>query len=251
MRNVTIEDVANRCGVSRATVSRVINRGERVKPSTIRKVNEAIQELGYKPNANAVALSGGKTKTVGVLLPGTWRDYYNPLLNGMDQVAARKGYYLLLRSKNYLADAARIADEGRADGFIIRNMSDPAGHEKLFAALTKKGIPFILIGNALAEYPSIKIDNIGGARRIAHHFADHEFRKILFIAGPESNIDSSDRFYGFKLGLSEKGIDPAGLLVTTGDYSTGSGYAALEREFHRTRPDAVFAANDRDRKSVV
>ena len=182
---------------------------------------------------------------MGILLPGTWRDYYNPLLKGLDEVCASKGFYLLLRSRDYLAEAEHMVREGRVDGFIIRNMDDQEGHRRLFASLKKRGIPFLLIGNPLPEFPSIKIDNIGGARKLAHHFAEHEFRRILFIRGPGSNIDSTDRFYGFKLGLTEHGSDPAGMFSVDGDYSTESGYAVMEEHFARIKPDAIFAANDR------
>jgi DNA-binding LacI/PurR family transcriptional regulator len=245
MRNVTIEDVANHCGVSRATVSRVLNDEARVKPSTITKVRNAVITLGYTPNSNARALSGGKTKTVGILLPGTWRDYYNPLLKGMDEVSSQKGYFLLLRSRNYLDEAERIIGEGRADGLIIRNMNEPERHDRLFRRLAKQDIPFVLIGNPLPEYPSIKIDNVGGARKVAHHFAEHRFKKVLFISGPKENVDSNDRYYGFKLGLAERGRDPESVVSAEGDYSMESGYTVLEVLFPSLRPDAVFAANDR------
>lgn len=244
-RQITIEDVARHCGVSRATVSRVLNKEPRVKPSTIAKVEKAIQELGYNPNSHARALSGGATKTLAVLLPGTWRDYYNPLLKGMDEVTARRGYYLMIRSFNYLSEASRILQERRVDGFVIRNMDQPEEHARLFKQLEKREIPFILIGNPLQEYPSIHIDNTGGARQLAHHLYEHGFRKIVFIAGPETNIDSNDRWYGFRLGFSERGGDPHQIRFYRGDYSTESGFACMEQIVADGMPEAVFAANDR------
>lgn len=244
-RQITIEEVAKHCGVSRATVSRVLNKEPRVKPSTIAKVERAIQELGYNPNSHARALSGGNTKTLVVLLPGTWRDYYNSLLKGMDEATARRGYYLMIRSYNYLPEAYRILEEKRVDGFVIRNMDQPEEHARLFKQLTRKEIPFILIGNPLQEYPSIHIDNTGGGRRMAHHLYDHRFRKIVFLAGPETNVDSNDRWYGFRLGFAEKGGDPDQIQFYRGDYSTESGFACMEHMASQGIPEAVFAANDR------
>ena len=243
--SVTIEDVARHCGVSRATVSRVLNKEPRVKPSTIARVEQAIEELGYNPNSHARALSGGSTKTLAVLLPGTWRDYYNPLLKGMDEVSARHGYYLLIRSYNYLPEAQRILQEGRVDGFVIRNMDQPEEHKRLFRQLERKEIPFILIGNPFPEYPAIHIDNVGGARAMAHHFHTHGFTDIVFLAGPEENIDSNDRYYGFRLGLSECGMDPDRVRFYRGDYSIESGFAAIPSILAEGKPHALFAANDR------
>jgi len=242
---ITIEEVARHCGVSRATVSRVLNKEPRVKPSTIARVEKAIQELGYNPNSHARALSGGATKTVAVLLPGTWRDYYNPLLKGMDEVSGRRGYYLLIRSYNYLSEAQRILQEKRVDGFIIRNMDQPEEHKKLFRKLEQQGIPFILIGNPLPQYPSIHIDNVGGARAMAHHFCHHGFKQIVFLAGPETNIDSNDRYYGFRLGLAECGFDPDRVRFVRGDYSIESGAAVMPEIIVSGMPEAIFAANDR------
>ncbi|MFQ3620099.1 MAG: LacI family DNA-binding transcriptional regulator [Spirochaetales bacterium] len=244
-RQVTIEEVAKHCGVSRATVSRVLNKEPRVKPATIAKVERAMQELGYNPNSHARALSGGSTKTLAVLLPGTWRDYYGPLLKGMDEVSARRGYYLLLRSYHYLSEADKIIQEQRVDGFIIRNMDQPEEHKRLFRRLDRAGLPFILIGNPFPEYPSIHIDNVGGARAVARHFVIHHFQSIVFLAGPETNIDSNDRYYGFCLGLAEAGMDPQKVRFYRGDYSIESGFSVMAKIHSDGLPEAIFSANDR------
>ncbi len=245
--NVTIEDVARYTGYSRATVSRVINKEGNVKPLTAKKIEYAIKELGYKPNANASALSGGKTRTIAVLLPETWRPYYSTLLEGLEEVASEKNYYVLIRTKNYRQAAINLLTENRVDGFIIRNMKDPTDDIELVKKLDKRGVPFILIGSSIPgqEYPSIKIDNVGGAREMAHHFAERAFKRILFITGPADNVDSKDRVYGFKLGLSERGIDSGSIIFAEGDYSKASGYEAARKVLLKEKIDAIFAANDR------
>ncbi|NOY08733.1 MAG: LacI family transcriptional regulator, partial [Spirochaetes bacterium] len=245
--NITIEDVAKYCGYSRATISRVINKEGNVKPLTIEKIESAIKELGYKPNANASALSGGRTKTIAVLLPEIWRPYYSTLLGGLEEVASEKNYYILVRTKDYKRAALDLLKENRIDGFIIRNMKDPTDDIELIRKLDKRNVPFILIGNPISgqNYPSIKIDNVGGAREMAHHFVKHNFKKILFISGPANNVDSNDRAYGFKLGLTEKGMDPGSVIHAEGDYFKKSGYEIAKTVFADNKVDAVFAANDR------
>jgi DNA-binding LacI/PurR family transcriptional regulator len=245
-KNVTVEDVARKCGLSRATVSRVINGAARVRPATVERVQRAIAKLGYHPNAHARALSGGASGTLAVLLRGAvWRPYFATLLEGIEEVASRAGLHVLLRSRDYLAAAPRLVEEGRVDGFIIRNMDEPEAHRRLAAHLAGRGVPFVLIGNPLGDWQSITIDNVGGARAMARHFAEHGFRRILFIAGPERHIDSTDRLYGFKLGLSEQGLDPDAVALARGDFSTPSGFNAMRESFSNGRYEAVFAANDR------
>lgn len=245
--NITIEDVAKYCGLSRATISRVLNKEGSVKPATIDKVEKAINELDYRPNINARALSGGKRKVIAILLPDIWRPYYSMLLEGLEQVASEKGYYILVRSKNYIKASMDLIKENMVDGFIIRNMKDPGNDEKLIKELGRNNIPFILIGNPIKkhDYPSITIDNIGGAREMAHHFVKHNFKNILFISGLKNNIDSNDRIYGFKLGLSEMGVEPECVIFREGDYSRKSGYRITGEVFQKKKIDAVFAANDR------
>jgi len=245
LKSVTVEEVARECGLSRATVSRVINGASRVRPATVERVQRAIAKLGYHPNAHARALSGGRSGTVAVLLRATWRPYYSTLLEGVEEVASREGLHVLLRSSDYLTEAPRLVEEGRVDGFIIRNMDEPEAHRRLVGKLAGRNVPFILVGNPLGDCQSITIDNVGGARALAHHFAEHAFRRTLFIAGPDRHVDSTDRLYGFKMGLSERGLDPEAVDIASGDFSTPSGFNAMRSSFTRGRHDAVFAANDR------
>ncbi len=244
-KNVTIEDVAQACGLSRATVSRVINGESNVKPLTVERVKRAIGELGYHPNIHAQALSGGGARTVGIMLPKTWRSYYSSLLSGIEEIAAKEGYYALVLTRDYLSGSERLFEEGRADGFIFRNMDRVKEHERLFAKLQKREIPFVLIGNPLRDYPAITIDNIGGGRAVAQHFAAHGFKKVIFLSGPKDNIDSNDRYFGFRIGFEESGMDPEGILRLQGDYSTKSGFNAVSEVIPLYKPDAIFAANDR------
>ncbi|HOX32135.1 MAG TPA: LacI family DNA-binding transcriptional regulator [Spirochaetales bacterium] len=242
---VTIEDVARACGVSRATVSRVINGESRVRPQTIEKVNEAIRALGYHPNLHAKALSGGGTDTVALMLPGVWRSYHAILIEGVEEVASREGFHVLVRTKDYLEEAERLFDEGRVEGFIFRNMDRAEEHAKLFSRLARRGIPFLLIGNPLGDYPAIAIDNVGGGRMVARHFLEHGFRRMLYLSGPADHADSQDRYFGFRVGLEEGGLGPEAILRAEGDYTTRSGFEAAARLIPELEPEAVFAANDR------
>jgi DNA-binding LacI/PurR family transcriptional regulator len=244
---ITIDDIAKHAGYSRATVSRVLNRDGNVRPGTAQRVAAAIAELGYVPNPAASALSGGKTRAVAVLLPDIASPYYSDLLEGIDRVAQDRGYQVLLKTKRKPKSILELADSGIVDGFIIRHSRDPEDDLPLLAELKRHTIPFIFIGKPVegASAHAIMVDNVGGAREMAHHFADHGFQRVLFISGSKGNLDSRDREYGFRMGLSERGFDLGRLRTAEGDFSRDCGYRLAEECFAQQRVDAVFAANDR------
>ena len=243
---ITIDDVASLCGFSKATVSRVMNKEGNVKPSTVAKVEDAIRSLGYIPSSAASALSGGKSRTIAVLLPDVMTEYYASLLTGIEAIAEDSNYNILLKTRNNRKALNDLVNSNKVDAFILRNTGlQPVDHDFL-VTLKRRGIPFIFIGKPPIEddSPAILIDNVGGARQMAHHYAQHGFGKILFIAGPNDNLDSNDRMYGFKLGLNEAGCNPERLEVMHGDYSKESGYRIAKIALETNRYGAIFSAND-------
>lgn len=244
---ITIDDVAKRAGYSRATISRVINNDRRVRPSTMLRVKEVIEELGFVPNAVAAALSGGKTRTVGVLLPDISSPYYSNLLEGIDHVAIDRRYHIILKTKHSIKGVLELLETNKVDGLLIRHSRDPEDDATLVNRLRALGIPFIFIGKPIGDEhaDAIMVDNVGGAREMAHHFVEHGFRSILFISGKHENLDSRDRTYGFSLGLTESHFDMAQLQTVEGDFSRECGYDIAGELLSNRRFEAVFAANDR------
>jgi LacI family transcriptional regulator len=246
MQKITIDDVAEKCGFSRATVSRVINREGTVKPATAEKVEKAVQELGYTPNLMARALSGGNSRTIAVLLPDLVMEYHTALLAGADAAAEEKGYNLIIKTRNTNKALIDLVEGRRVDAFLLRFAETSSFDLEFLSLLKKRKIPYIIIGKPpfSDDNPSVLIDNIGGARLMAKHYAMHGFQRILFITGTEESFDSQDRIYGFKIGLSEQGIDPANVIIVRGDFSRQSGCDAVRTFLETDRADAVFAAND-------
>lgn len=243
---VTIDDVAAHCGFSKATVSRVINREGSVKPATEARVREAIELLGYSPNNAASALSGGKTRTIAVFLPDVKTEYYATLLTGLEEVAEKQFFNIIIKTQNNKKALLDLAVNNRVDAFILRNNGLTPFDNDVLVTLRRRGIPVVFIGKPPAESDAhaILIDNVGGARLMAHHYAQHGFKRILFIAGPKDNLDSNDRLYGFKIGLSEMSADIETLDVVHGDFLRESGYAAANQALEATTYDAIFAASD-------
>jgi len=243
---VTIDHVAAYCGFSKATVSRVINREGSVKPATEAKVREAIEKLGYTPNNAASALSGGKTKTIAVFLPDVKTEYYATLLTGLEEVAEKQFFNIIIKTQNNKKALLDLATNNRVDAFILRNNGLKPFDNDVLVTLRRRGIPVVFIGKPPAETDShaILIDNVGGARLMAHHYAMHGFKRILFIAGPKDNLDSNDRLYGFKMGLSEMAAEVETLDVVHGDFLRESGYEAAKLALETKTYDAIFAASD-------
>jgi LacI family transcriptional regulator len=246
-KRITIDDVAERCGCSRATVSRVLNHDKRVRPDTAEVVAKAMEDMGYSPNSMARALSAGRTYTVAVVVPDMWhvQPYYIKLLDAIEDVADSKGYSIILKRRKYIDSVVDLVSQRKVDGVIIRNMEDSDREHILLGKMERMGMPFILIGQPVGAYPFIKVDNVGGSRAAAAYMIEQKCRKILFITGPEGHIDSIDRLAGLRAGLGEKGFNIKNLYIASGDYSMESGYRAASGFFEKNRADAVFAANDR------
>lgn len=245
MAEATIRDVARRAQVSVASVSRVLNRFENVSDNTRARVLSAVEELGYVPHAGARSLSLARTGAIGVVLPNLHGEFFSEIVRGMDRLATERGYLLLL--SNMHADtidaaAALRAMRGRVDGLVVMapHMDDIATAEALPA-----GTPAILLNTraAIADRPTIRLDNSAGTRAVAEHLIAIGRKRIVHIAGPRGNIDAEERADAFRSALRDRrGVT---LEVLQGDFYEESGRTAAKLLLDgRHRFDAIFAAND-------
>ncbi|MBF9018921.1 MULTISPECIES: LacI family DNA-binding transcriptional regulator [unclassified Oceanispirochaeta] len=250
---VRLEDVADDSGFSRATVSRVINDENCVKPQTVKKIRESMEKLGYKPNMVARALSSGRKNAVAVLLPDDIAHYYTDLLRGVSDVSQDAYYHTIVKSISKMNLAEDLISSNMVDGFIIRHSRSFEKFDDLMKKIRENDLPVIFIGKPFhdSKSPSVVVDNVGGARKLAHLFAENNFKKILFISGSSDNIDSNDRKYGFEMGLSEYGFDMNNLVEVEGDFSKENGYQIAVEYLGGKDFDAVFAANDRSAIGVL
>ena len=250
---VRLEDVAEDSGFSRATVSRVINEESKVKSETVEKIKASMEKLGYRPNMLARALSSGKKNSIAVLLPDVTTLYYTRLLRGINDVAQDVYYHTIVKSISKIENAADLIDSNMVDGFIIRHSRSFEKIDFLMKKINKKNMPVIFIGRPFndSESPSVIVDNVGGARKMAHYFFSKNYRKILFVTGKNDNIDSNDRKYGFRMGLLECGFDVNSLVEVEGDFTREKGYEIAKKYMKNGGFDAVFAANDESAMGVL
>lgn len=245
MPEPTIRDVARRAQLSVATVSRALNGFQNVSESAREKVATAAQQLGYVPHAGARSLSLAHTNALGVVLPALHGEFFSEIVRGMDEVASRHGYFLLMTNVHRDAPGSNLvlrAMRGRVDGLLL--MAPHVNEQELVDALPQ-GLPTLLINTRApsAQRPGIHLDNAAGAAMVGEHFLRAGRRKLVHITGPRGNIDAQERANTFaKVIASEPG---ATLEIVEGDFYEESGSRAVEQLLARgIEFDAIFAAND-------
>jgi len=244
----TIKDVAERAGVSIATVSRVFNDSSSVKSKTRDLVLQTARELAYSPNILARGLMRKKTETIGVVLPDLSGEFFSEVIRGIDEVAARRGYHILLSSSHSRLDdmerLLRLMAQGRVDGLLLMA---PQLRKDLLPLLSTTKLPLVLLESSLEglDADSYYIDNFRGAYLVVQHLIEHGHRRIAVIMGPEDNFDARERHKGYQAALTEKDIPFDGELAFKGDFQKRSGYFGMKRILSLDDPPtAVFAAND-------
>ena len=246
----TLDDVARIAGVSRSTVSRVINDHPSVSEKARCAVEEAIAKCGYRPHAVARSLATNTTNIVGIVVPESvtklFTDPYFPLmLRGATEACNQNGYHLILSlftgtvASGVMHD--RIARSGYIEGVVLANASLD---EELIPSLFDEGIPFVNIGrhpNDLVNY--VDVDNTGGARMATEHLIRLGHSRIATIAGPSDMTPSQDRLNGFLDVMSAHRLPVSEGLVAEGDFTEAGGRAAMMQLLAES-PTAVFAASD-------
>ena len=247
---LTLKDIAQMSGVSRSTVSRVINGDPNVNDQTRQRVQEVIERINFQPNLAARGLAVGRTKVLGLVIPnavGTiFSDPYFPLLiQGVSTACNARDYSVML----WLAEPeyerrtiSQILYSGLADGFIIASMltDDP-----LIARLLESKRPFTTVGrhptNDKVNY--VDVDNRNGAAQAVSYILRSGHRRVATITGPLNMIAGQDRYLGYQEALHDRGVPFNPDLVAEGDFSDQGGYLAMRRLLPQ-RPDAVFVASD-------
>jgi DNA-binding LacI/PurR family transcriptional regulator len=256
--SITVEDVARRAGVSRATVSRVVNASPRVRPETRRAVQKAIEELRYVPNPAARALMTRRSDSVAVVILESanrlFEDpYFNHLLLGISAGLADQEVQLVLliaQSGGEEERLERYIAAGHVDGAMIIG---PRGNDEMPRRLVDRGVPIVVNGrpsgvdapgsnNALSF---VDVENREGARVALAHLVAGGRRLIATVHGPLDLPSGRDRLNGYREGLEAAGLRPDPGLERAGEYVPDVAADAM-RSLLRQHPDidAVFAASD-------
>lgn len=248
--SLTLEDIGRLAGVSRSTVSRVINGQASVSPDVRARVEEVIQRTGYAPNVAARSLVSGRTGVIGLVIPSRvhalFEDpYFGRLIQGVTAASNDLGktlsLFLFQTEEEETALYPRVVTSRFLDGLIITatRMSDP-----LLARISQDEIPIVMVGRPDVEGMSyVDADNHGGALLAATHLCSLGYERIGLIGAPTTTTAGVDRLNGFVEGLAMCGRALHPDLRIDGDFSETSGHHAMERLLEQ-QPDAVFAASD-------
>jgi LacI family transcriptional regulator len=245
---ITIADVARRAGVSKTTVSRVLNGKGELDEATAARVRRVIEELGYVPSARAVGLARGRTRVIGMLVPSLTWPWMGEVLQGAVDVVESDGYGLLLFTCNRGDESMRqFASQVSAKAFDGLLVIEPEGTLDYIAGLHARGLPVVMIDDRGTQplFPSVGTTNRSGGRAAGEHLLDLGRRRPLVITGVSRFGCTRERLDGFAEAYGGAGVplDPA--LVVEGDFTFDCGQLAVKRTIEAgIEFDAVFAHND-------
>src|SRR5258705_2128926 len=227
---LTMADVARHAGVSKTTVSRVLNGKDDLDPATAARVREVIAELGYVPSAGAVSLARGRTRVIGMLVPSLTWPWVGEVLQGVVDVVEAEGYGLLLFSASRGEDSiGRFASKGSATSFDGLVAIEPEGTLDYLGQLHRKGLPVVLIDDRghRPQFPSVSPTNREGGASAARHLLELGRRCPVVVTGPESLGCTEDRLDGFAAVYDEAGIPVDRSRVVHGGFTFERGPEAI------------------------
>ena len=249
-RAITIDDVADRAGVSAKTVSRVLNNEPNVRPIKREQVMKAARDLGYRPNPAARSLAGGRSYLIAHLHDNPVPEYVAAVNAGIYAACRAKGYFLLPEpvdrsAPDFLDRLQSFLMTSRVDGVVLTPpLCDDArildllhNNSTAYASLSPSRKP--------KNTPAIRLDDSAAAQDMVEYLISLGHQRIALIAGPPGHTASGARRQGYLNALKQARLRSEGALIVNGDYSLRSGLgAARDLLALPHRPTAIFAAND-------
>lgn len=246
---VTINDIANLAGVSRTTVSRVLNSSGYVSEDAKRKVQKMIDKTGYIPSEHAKSLRTKKTKVIGVVLPKISTETASRVVDGIDHEISKHGYHILLGNSNLDAEKEmeqlRLLQSRRVDGIILIATNR---EESLIQTIKEINLPVVALGQDLPGVSSVIYDDYAASREVTELFLKRGHTKVGFIG-----ISEKDRAVGYERKrayldvMKEAGLHIEKGWMQQGVFNITSGGEAMKRMLHDSLnvPTAIFAVTDR------
>ena len=252
-KRVTSFDVAEKSGVSRTTVSFVLNDvpGISISEATRQRVQQAAKELNYHPDSTGKKLASGKSNTLGLVLRQSHEQVFADallpqVLMGIEQAATEQGFQVLLKplepqdGDGYM----RLVHENHVDGIIL---SGPRQEEAEIIRLHHEGLPVMLMGQLPGSgLPFVDIDAVNGSTQAVNHLIEHNHRRIGLITNAAQEYTSAQqRRQGYLNALKAAEIEPEADLMQAGNYTPASGFKAMQKLLDVfPRPTAIFVASD-------
>lgn len=247
-QSMNIRDVAQRAGVSVATVSRVLNHPDKVTEKTKNKVLSVIKTMDYQPNWFARGLNVGQTGVIALLIPNILNPIYTEVAKGVEEVAHERGHYTLLcNSEDSLKKEKAYVNmllHRKVEGLIF-----VAGHlhKECMEKIIKESLPSVAIGKESSDQivTTVYTDYKEGAFQATKHLIENGRLKVAHLCGNLKFEENKQKYEGYRKALNEHGIKLNDEWICQGRETIESGYLAAKRIIgKKQRPDGIFAAND-------
>lgn len=244
----TMRQVAEKAGVSTATVSRVLTGKDQVSPALVSQVEQAIQALSYRPNRTARLLRARKAQKIGLVVSDIQNPFFTSVVRGVENFLRPDGYVLLVGNSDEdpVREAAyldALIDEGVAGIILVPTNSEPEAYQSVLDGR----MPLVIIDRLIEglDVDSVTTDNIASSRLAAHHLIRLGHHSIGFIGGLAQLSTARDRETGFKLALAEAGLPDSAGTILRGNYRQDGGYQAMSLLLEQPNPpSAVLVANN-------
>jgi LacI family transcriptional regulator len=249
--NLTLEDIAKQSGVSRSTVSRVVNDDPNVSEGVRSRVRKVINRTGYQPHPAARSLASHRSWMLGLVLPRTvssfFTDPYFPrLTQGVAQACNQQNYtlglFILETREDERRIIPRISHKGLLDGILLQTAEMD---ETMLDQLINSDFPIVMVGRPYYtnEVSYLDVDNVTATYQAVCHLINLGYKRIGTISGRMNSTAGIDRMQGYLKAITERGGGVEEELIAEGDFSEQSGYNAMQKLLP-FKPDAIFAASD-------
>lgn len=249
---MNIKEIAQRVGVSSATISRVLNHSGYVKEETRQKVLKAVEEYNYVPSAIARSLSIQDSLSIGTIIPDIENEFFSKVISGISEVAETYRYNLVFMGTNETLDKEhsflKIVESQRLKGVIITPISESDTVTRDFLLhLEKSGVPVVLVDRDVrgGQFDGVFVDNRRGAYDGVMELVRAGHEKIAIITGPETSKPGKDRCQGYLEAMEDSGLPVPEEYVACGDFKIAKAYECAKRLLELTDPPtAIFTSNN-------
>ncbi len=249
---VTIKEIAERCGVSITTVSRVLNnKGDSISEKTKERIFRVVDELNYVPNAVARSMVTKRTNNIALIVPDISNPFFADIAKGAERTCVNRGFHLFLcnsdMDKEVEKEYIRVLRKRLVDGMIITTQNTEE-YDVIFEEMLEDNYPFVFIerySDKLADVPGVFAGNMDGAYNITKHLIELGHKDIAFITGPLVTSNARYRLEGYQRALKDHDLPVNPKLIRNGNYKVAGGYRETKTLLEQNiQFSALFASND-------
>jgi DNA-binding LacI/PurR family transcriptional regulator len=246
---VTIKDIAKELGISPSTVSKALKGHHDISSSTKKAVRELVERWHYKPDPIALSLKGGKSRTIGVIVPEIVHYFFSTVISGIEDIAYASGYHVMFCQSNesYEREVKSVETllSSRVDGILVSLAKTTADFEHL-SKIMESGIPLVLFDRVCDDIDCDKVvvDDEEGAFNAVKHLIETGCRNIVHLSGPQNLMIGQERKNGFLRAIKNSGIKMAQENIIKCDTPEEAKIIIPDLLKRKRSPDGIFAVND-------